>query len=301
MRDVAVGILQNETGKVFVQRRKSGEWEFPGGKTEKNETPRRALARELKEETGITVTAAEPWLRRKHPRLGLVLHFFRVTKWRGEPSPEKERGGYFADAFSPPPSPLLPANELIWKWLRLPPLCAVTAAEIFGAEESLRLLARALENGLRLVQLRDKNLPEKARREFAKKAAAMTRAKGALLLINDDENLAREVCADGLHLSGKQLAKTKKRPPFLWTAASCHDAAQLQSAAKLNLDFAVLSPVAKTLTHVKAPPLGWRAFAKLAQTAGIPVYALGGLTPADAPKARRHNAQGIAAMRKAWK
>lgn len=299
MQQVAAGILQDDNGRVFVQRRKDGRWEFPGGKSQKNESTIQTLARELAEETGITIKEATPWLRRKLPDVDIVVHFFRVCEWRGIPHGCEGQECYFCPLDNPP-KPMLAANAPVWKWLKLPPLCAISAAEILGVEESLKRLKVALAGGLKLVQLRDKNLPPQERRKFAEQAALMTRQYDALLLVNDDESLARDIKADGVHLSSAKLAITKHRPDFVWAAASCHNQSQLRMAAKLHLDFAVLSPVAKTLTHVNAAPLGWRGFARLASTAGIPVYALGGLSPADTPTARHHNAQGTALMRKAW-
>ncbi|MGI9337745.1 MAG: Nudix family hydrolase [Gammaproteobacteria bacterium] len=299
MQTVAAGILQDIEGRVFVQQRKDGRWEFPGGKSEKGESPMQTLARELAEETGITTKDATPWLRRALPDAGIVLHFFRVNQWRGIPRGCEGQECYFCH-LDAPPEPMLAANIPVWKWLKLPPLCAITAAELMGVEESLKSMKNAFTNGLRLVQLRDKNLPPQIRRSFAEQAAAMARKHKAILLINDDETLARDINADGVHLSSVKLAEAKCRPDFAWAAASCHNSAQLQMAASLNLDFAVLSPVAKTLTHVDAAPMGWNGFAKLAANTGIPVYALGGLSKTDIQTARRHNAQGAALMRKAW-
>ena len=58
MIKVVVGIIEKD-GKVLIARRVTddplkGRWEFPGGKVEKNESPRNALKRELQEELGIT-------------------------------------------------------------------------------------------------------------------------------------------------------------------------------------------------------------------------------------------------------
>lgn len=299
MRQVAVGILQDNDGRVFVQRRKDGRWEFPGGKSEDDESPMQTLKRELTEETGIIIKDATPWLRRELPSVDIVVHFFRVNQWRGIPQGVEGQECYFCPLDNPP-EPMLAANAPVWKWLKLPPLYAISAAEIIGVDESLKRMKTALAAGLKLVQLRDKNLPPQQRRNFAEQAATMTRQYNALLLVNDDETLARDIKADGVHLSSAKLAATKHRPDFAWTAASCHNKEQLTMAATLHLDFAVLSPVAKTLTHVNAAPLGWQGFEKLAANANMPVYALGGLSPANTKTARHHNAQGIALMRKAW-
>ena len=62
----------------------------------------------------------------------------------------------------------------------------------------------------------------------------------------------------------------------------------------------MLGPVQSTPTHPGAPGLGWAGFAQHCGTVALPVYALGGLTTADIPKAHEHRAQGIAAIRGYW-
>ena len=300
MQQVAAGILQDNCGRIFVQQRKDGRWEFPGGKSHPNESPKQTLTRELHEETGIEVIDADLWLKRKLPQVDIEVHFFRVNNYRGKPKGAEGQNCFFAGLHAPP-LPMLAANLPVWKWLQLPPVCGITAAEVFGIDDSLHKMKTAFADGLRLVQLRDKNLPQ--RKSFAEHSAMLARKYKVLLLINDDIKLARQVCADGLHLSSGALAAASAnntRPDFQWVAASCHNAGQLAMAAKLNLDFVVLSPVAKTLTHVDAAPMGWKGFGALAANAEIPVYALGGLSSADAKTARRHNGQGAAMMRKAW-
>ena len=55
-----------------------------------------------------------------------------------------------------------------------------------------------------------------------------------------------------------------------------------------------------TATHPGAPTLGWDGFATLREGVSLPLYALGGMKPADIDTARRHGAQGIAAIRGLW-
>jgi len=82
--------------------------------------------------------------------------------------------------------------------------------------------------------------------------------------------------------------------------AACHDLTQLQAAQRLGCDFAVLGPVQATDSHPGAVPLGWDAFEALREQVSLPLYALGGLGPGDIEQARRHGAQGIAAIRSLW-
>ena len=75
---------------------------------------------------------------------------------------------------------------------------------------------------------------------------------------------------------------------------------ELQQAVNLGLDFAVLSPVMKTLSHPDARPLGLSAMAELITNCPIPVYALGGMTIDQLHEIQSHGAHGIAMLRNAW-
>ena len=76
--------------------------------------------------------------------------------------------------------------------------------------------------------------------------------------------------------------------------ASCHDERELDRAAVLGLDYAVVGPVKATPSHPQATPLGWEAFAALVHDRPMPVYAIGGLTRADLAEARSRGAHGVA-------
>jgi 8-oxo-dGTP diphosphatase len=83
-------------------------------------------------------------------------------------------------------------------------------------------------------------------------------------------------------------------------SASCHTRAEIERAGELGLDFAVLGPVFATPTHPGARTLGWEGFAAIVVETTLPVFALGGLGPADLDDAIGHGAHGIAIRRAAW-
>ena len=116
-----------------------------------------------------------------------------------------------------------------------------------------------------------------------------------------DIALARELGV-GVHLGSEQLQQLQQRPlpESVLVGASCHDLAQLQAAQRLGCDFAVLGPVQATASHPGATPLGWAAFEQLREQVSLPIYAIGGLAAADIDTARRHGAQGVAAIRALW-
>jgi thiamine monophosphate synthase len=71
----------------------------------------------------------------------------------------------------------------------------------------------------------------------------------------------------------------------------------LRQAERIGVDFVVLSPVLATHSHPKARPLGWSHFGRLVDETNLPVFALGGMKPADLVEAKQHGAHGIAAIR----
>jgi len=316
--EVAAAVLQSEDGSFLLAQRPpdkiwAGYWEFPGGKVEPGETSHHALLRELHEELGIAVETAYPWVTRvfAYPHATVRLNFFRVTAWNGELHPHEgqqfswqpvltlalsrkgERGKVSV-------SPVLPANDPILRALSLPTLYAISNVQELGEEEFMLRLEAELRKGLRLVQLREKNLARGDLRELALKMLPLVRQHDALLLINADIELCREVGADGVQLSATQLAELRDRPDVEWCAASCHNAEELRKAETLGCDFALLSPVLPTQSHPGEPHLGWDDFASIAACSSIPVYALGGLSASDMEIAWQHGAHGISLLRQAW-
>jgi 8-oxo-dGTP diphosphatase len=75
---------------------------------------------------------------------------------------------------------------------------------------------------------------------------------------------------------------------------SCHDAGDLERATTLGADAAVLSPVVFRPAHPERAALGWEGLGRLAAGAGIPVYAGGGVSPAQLAAAQHAGAIGIA-------
>jgi 8-oxo-dGTP diphosphatase len=305
--EVAAAVIERPDGAFLMASRPQGKvyagwWEFPGGKLEAGETARQALQRELREELGIEVTQAWPWLNRafSYPHADVMLRFFRVTGWRGEPHPHEGQTFAWTHAALPEvdpilPSPVLPANGPILKALRLPFEYAISDAAKLGPELFLQRLELRLAQGLKLVQWREKDAPD----GLVAQVAARCQAAGAVLMCNADAALAARLGA-GLHLNSQQLAALDQRPDFEWMAASCHDQAELQRAIDLELDFVVLSPVLPTPSHPGEPSLGWPRFTDLLRDCGIPVFALGGLGRQDLDLARGHGAHGIALKSQAW-
>jgi len=304
--EVVAAVILRPDGQFLLTRRPggkvySGYWEFPGGKVEPGEALFHALERELWEELGIHVVHATPWITRifTYQHATVRLHFFRVTEWEGQPAPREKQGLFWQAPQQVDVSPVLPANGPILHALSLPPVYAITRAAETGVETALKQIEQALQNGLRLLQIREKHMPPDQLRAFTKQVLSLTRPYQAKVLINGDAAMARETGAEGVHFTSAQLLAMSSRPDPAdgLCAASCHNAEELFAAEQLGLDFVVLGPVQTTLSHPGLAPMGWKRFATLIRGYPLPVYALGGLNAQDLPIAQEMGAHGIAMMR----
>lgn len=320
----AVGVIQREDGYVLLGERPIGKpwagyWEFPGGKVEENETPIQALVRELHEELGIIVKSHYPWLTRtfdypaKYNAQGeldslaktVKLHFFIVTQWEGEPHGLERQALSWQLPDHLTVSPMLPANAPIFSALSLPTIYAVTHLNELGESAFFERLDIALEHGLRMIQVREKQFSKEDLLAFSKRVISKAKLYGAKVFLNTSDaesasRLALTIGATGIHLSSSALMQLQTRPAGILCGASCHNQDELARAAKLGLDYVMLSPVQATRSHPDAKVLGWDNFAQLIAGYGLPVYALGGMDLTALHQAKSLGAHGIAMLRNAW-
>lgn len=306
---VAAAVITDVRGRILLARRTDGRdlaglWEFPGGKREPGESPEHALIRELQEELGITVQVGAPLISvpQQYPDKRLCLDVRQVTAWQGIPRGVEGQALAWVAPEKLTRYPMPPADRPVVAALLQPDRYLVTPEP--GDDDTVWLasLSAALASGLRRVQLRARAIDLQPRwRKLAAAAAALCRQAGAEALLNGDIHLALEL-GIGVHLRSSQLAGLSSRPlpESLPVAASCHTAESLQLAQVLGCDFAVLGSVLPTATHPETSPLGWEGFARLRESVSLPIYAIGGLSPADLSEARQHGAQGIAAIRSLW-
>ena len=306
--EVAVAVLIRMDGRVLLARRPAGKvyagyWEFPGGKVEPGESGRDALEREIREELAVEVERAHPWITHvfTYPHATVRLHFYRVLAWRGEPHPAEHDELSWERPESVGVAPLLPANGPVLQALLLPCEYAISQAAELGVELFLGKLRRRLDGGLRLVQVREPGVSKSELASLASKVIRLARPAGARVLVNRDVALAREVGADGVHLSSRRVALALERPDLSLVGASAHSAGELRAAERVGADFAVLGPVRRTPSHPDRAALGWDGLRDAAQGSAIPVFALGGVDIGDMDAAWACGAHGVAMVRAAWR
>ena len=178
---------------------------------------------------------------------------------------------------------------------------AATTPESREFTRLLNLIETAVAARIDLVQIREKGLTTRALFELACHAAALTRDSATRLLINDRADVARAAGADGVHLTTQSLDTPTARctfgPDFL-VGASTHTLAQARAAQSGEADFIVFGPVFATPSKlVYGPPAGLEKLAEIVDTMKpCPVFALGGLTLANAPQALATGAAGVAGI-----
>jgi 8-oxo-dGTP diphosphatase len=115
---VMAGLLLDSVGRVLLAQRPVGKhlagmWEFPGGKREAGEAPLAALARELREELGVTMQHAAPliavpWA---YGERALLLDAWRVDAWAGEPQSLEQQALQWQFPEQVDPALLTPADR----------------------------------------------------------------------------------------------------------------------------------------------------------------------------------------------
>ena len=306
---VVAATVFDDSGRVLITRRpdhvhQGGLWEFPGGKVEAGESVSAALARELHEEVGIDVQQARPLIRVFHayPDKEVLLDVWRVDGFAGEAHGKEGQPFKWVKPERLADFSFPEANLPIIHAVRLPDQYLITPDPGKGTQVFLKQLEKCLSKGVRLIQLRAKSLTQDNYIELAKQVKSLCVEYGAKLILNSDPEVVSIVDADGVNLTGERLLALDSRPlsENKWVAASCHTAADIAHASRINVDFAMLSPVQATASHPETKPLGWEKFRTMCECAPFPVYALGGVKPDDVGQAFNHGAQGIAAIRALW-
>jgi thiamine-phosphate pyrophosphorylase len=155
---------------------------------------------------------------------------------------------------------------------------------------------RACAAGVRAVQLREKDLSAKALHELAVKMRDVTRRRRSRLFINDRADIALGVGADGVHCpeGGLPVRVTRRIFPEALVGASAHSLERAKEAAAAGADFVLFGPVFATPSKARfGKPQGLDALAIVARDAGVPVFAIGGITPENAHLCLEMGASGV--------
>lgn len=163
----------------------------------------------------------------------------------------------------------------------------------------LDTVAAAVDGGVTLVQLRDKEGPIAALIESGRALQALLAPRGIPLIVNDRADVAQAIGAGGLHLGQSDLTPARARAilgPRAIIGLSLTDESQV-ATVDAAVDYIGLGPIFPTGTKPDATAaLGEARFAALRKRLDLPVVAIGGLTAANAARAIAAGADGVAVV-----
>jgi thiamine-phosphate diphosphorylase len=186
----------------------------------------------------------------------------------------------------------------------LPPLHIVTDDAVVGRADFAGRAGEALAAGGAAValHLRAPRATGRIVHDLAVRLMETARAWGSLLIVNGRVDVALAAGAHGAQLGARSLAPADARALLglhRLVGASVHSVDEARAAVAGGADFLLAGPIHATASHPRLPPAGTGLIETVAAL-GIPVIAIGGITPERAGEARRAGAAGVAAIRGVW-
>ena len=159
------------------------------------------------------------------------------------------------------------------------------------------MTAKAINAGIRTIQLREKNMTKK---ELYKKALSIrkfTLKHRATFIINDYVDIALAVDADGVHL-GQEDMPIKEARKLLGEnkiiGISTHSLKQAVDAQRAGADYIGFGPIFKTTTKKAREPKGTKSLIEIKKHIKIPVVAIGGITIGNVSDVLKNGAYAVA-------
>ncbi len=184
--------------------------------------------------------------------------------------------------------------------LDLPKIYPITDTRLSGLSHAEQV-ARLIEGGASLIQLRDKLSAPRAFYREAAAALQIARDHGARLIINDRVDIALALKADGVHLGQTDIPVAAARRLLGKKAIigfSTHNMEQAKRAANLPVDYLAFGPIFPTSTKENPEPVtGLFAMSEIATSKGsLPLVAIGGITLENAREVLKAGADTVAVI-----
>ncbi len=178
-------------------------------------------------------------------------------------------------------------------------LYAVTDRSFTGSQSLYEQVEFALQGGITMLQLREKNLDEAAFLSEAIQIRKLCRQYGVPLIINDNVEIALKSGADGVHvgITDAPVAEIRKRTPkdFL-IGATAKTIEQAQEAEKAGADYLGVGAVFPSPTKQNAVRITVQQLHDICTSVRIPAVAIGGITPENAYELLGGGMAGIAVV-----
>ena len=175
----------------------------------------------------------------------------------------------------------------------------VTDEKSCNGKDFYDCVERAIKGGVKIVQLREKNISAKEFYEKALKVKEVCKRYGVLFIINDRMDIAQAVKADGVHLGQSDMPIKKAREilkdRFL-IGATARNADEAVKAELLGADYIGSGAIFGTSTKDDAKKLEMEELKKIIESVKIPVFAIGGINTGNVNMLRNIGLQGVCAV-----
>lgn len=173
----------------------------------------------------------------------------------------------------------------------------VAGPEGFTPGAFLERVEAALSGGVDVLQYRPKRLPLREALALGLEVRALARRSGVPLVVDDRLDLALALAADGLHLGQEDLPAPLARAHWRGLlGVSARSSKEARDALEAGADYLGAGAVYPTSTKPEAEVIGLEGLRKVVESAGLPVVAIGGITPERVPEVRQAGVAGVAVV-----
>lgn len=174
----------------------------------------------------------------------------------------------------------------------------LTGEKFSLGRSNLEVVRAMLDNGIKLVQYREKEKKMGAKYEECLAIRNMTREAGAAFIINDDIELAILVGADGVHIGQEDLPVEAVRQLVgedMAIGLSTHAPDEAHDAVKRGVDYIGVGPIFRTFTKDDVvDPVGFEYLDYVVENVDIPFVAIGGIKEHNLAEVVRRGARCVA-------
>jgi thiamine-phosphate diphosphorylase len=179
-------------------------------------------------------------------------------------------------------------------------LCVITQRVEHLNRGHLDVARAALRGGVRMIQLRDKSLPDRELCEVAREMKRLARESGAVLIVNDRSDIALATGADGVHLGQGDIPIEAARRILGGEAvigASVADPSEAGEAEEQGASYVSVGSVFATTSKADAGgPIGIAPIVEIKRATRLPVIAIGGISLDNVVSVIRGGADGVAVI-----
>ena len=157
----------------------------------------------------------------------------------------------------------------------------------------------ALQGGVTCLQYRDKIRSKKELKEHAKVIRSLCDSYHVPFIMNDNADMAKELCADGVHVGQMDMSVAKARQLLgekSIIGASARTVEQARIAKEQGADYLGVGAVFQTTTKTDARQVSHEQLVEISSKVHLPVVAIGGITSENLPLLTGTGIEGFATV-----